>query len=193
MGRTPWTKRLTVEDCPIHLSTTIFLRDRIFNYPLGTLWTCTWSLGTEHRYIGRLNFEITSGGRDGWAIFFPEQFLDFGSSFFGGGQTIPLVRTKPRLGGTRIWFLCECGRRSGRLYLPDGQPIFQCRLCYNLTYQSSQQHSHRQDALRAVFEDYREWSQRQMAERAQRQQLRLAADTRTQEDINLPKLFYKRA
>src|SRR6266567_4110759 len=105
MGRTPWTTRMTVEDCPIHLSTVPFLRDRVFDLPFGSSWTCTWSWGPERHYIGRLNFEITSAGGRGWAVFFPRQFLDFGILFFGGGQTIPLVRTKPRFGGTRVWFV----------------------------------------------------------------------------------------
>jgi hypothetical protein len=44
-----------------------------------------------------------------------------------------------------------CRRRSGRLYLPTGQTVFRCRPCYELTYQSAQQHSKRLDELRAAL------------------------------------------
>jgi hypothetical protein len=47
--------------------------------------------------------------------------------------------------GWRHWFRCPAIRngilmekRVGRLYLPLGQQIFACRICYNLTYWSAQ-------------------------------------------------------
>ena len=41
----------------------------------------------------------------------------------------------------RWWWLCSCGKRTGKLYLPPGpeQSIFGCRVCKKLTYKSSQQ------------------------------------------------------
>ncbi len=40
----------------------------------------------------------------------------------------------------RYWFRCPrraCRRRCARLYLPDGQDRFACRLCYRLLYTST--------------------------------------------------------
>ena len=36
MGREPWTSRLTVEECPIHLSAAEFNRSGVFRLPDGT-------------------------------------------------------------------------------------------------------------------------------------------------------------
>lgn len=44
--------------------------------------------------------------------------------------------TTPHYGGQRRWWLCpRCGRRCAVLY---GGPRFWCRLCHNLTYETSQ-------------------------------------------------------
>lgn len=59
---------------------------------------------------------------------------------------IRLQSTMTRHGGIRWWFSCplvgdgvKCGRRCGRLYLPNCHPHFGCRHCHELTYQSSQE------------------------------------------------------
>ncbi len=48
------------------------------------------------------------------------------------------------LGGTRWYFQCplrhdgvECGRRTHKLYLPEGGLFFGCRQCHDLTYQTT--------------------------------------------------------
>jgi len=60
---------------------------------------------------------------------------------------IMLNITKCNYGGFRFWLICPlsrdgvpCGRRVRKLYLPPGQRYFGCRHCYNLTYQSQQEH-----------------------------------------------------
>jgi hypothetical protein len=57
-----------------------------------------------------------------------------------------VTSTVPRFGGLRWWFVCplavngrDCGRRVGKLYLPDGARYFGCRRCHDLVYRSSQQ------------------------------------------------------
>ena len=57
-------------------------------------------------------------------------------------QEIALVFTTCRFGGWRAWFICPCGRRVGKVYLPcsmyhGGQRVtrFRCRFCYGLTYE----------------------------------------------------------
>lgn len=37
--------------------------------------------------------------------------------------------------GPRTWFVCECGRRVGKLYLPPHTTQFKCRHCYSLSYE----------------------------------------------------------
>ena len=54
---------------------------------------------------------------------------------------IPITSTPCHYGNKRYWFICPmfrngkyCGRRVGTLYL--GGPLFACRHCYDLTYES---------------------------------------------------------
>jgi len=52
-------------------------------------------------------------------------------------------------GGLRYLFLCPvqgCGRRTAKLYLPNGSRIFGCRQCHNVTYQACNE-SHKWDGL----------------------------------------------
>lgn len=55
-----------------------------------------------------------------------------------GIQTlIEIEWTNPPLGGRRPWFICpECNKRIGKLYKPNNEHFFWCRLCWDLTYQS---------------------------------------------------------
>jgi hypothetical protein len=50
-------------------------------------------------------------------------------------DTIPIVTTPCYFGGVRFWFMCHCGARVGTLYAPAVS--WQCRHCYRITYQSS--------------------------------------------------------
>lgn len=71
-----------------------------------------------------------------------------------GEYIIPIITTRPHLGGTRYWFRCpvvrdgkRCGRRVRKLYLPPGLNVFGCRDCYHLTYRSVQEHDDRKYKL----------------------------------------------
>ena len=37
--------------------------------------------------------------------------------------------------GTRSYFVCKCGHRSHKLYLPSNKAEFRCRKCHNLKYE----------------------------------------------------------
>jgi hypothetical protein len=70
-------------------------------------------------------------------------------------QRLELLTTKANFGGVRWWFACpftiwreRCNRRVAKLYLPPEARKFGCRLCHDLTYESSQE-SHRYDSLAA--------------------------------------------
>ncbi len=64
-------------------------------------------------------------------------------------QRIQLHATRQNIGGLRWWFSCpDCGRRVDKLYLPAEKRYFGCRHCYDLTYQSVQEHDKRVDFFR---------------------------------------------
>ena len=50
---------------------------------------------------------------------------------------VKLDTTPCNFGGKRYWFRCPlCKRRCLELFLPLGEKVFACRLCYKLTYLS---------------------------------------------------------
>jgi hypothetical protein len=170
MGRERWTTRQTVEECAIQLCADQCLRNGLFGFRPGDSGFVCWHPKPDGAPFGRLNFEIRPHGQDGWAICFLRQALTFdGSLRMGSGQTLPVTTTRPHFGGKRYWFRCECGRRSGRLYLPSGETLFRCRLCCDLTYQSAQEHNTRQGVLRPIIEQYRRDVEKAMARRASAQ------------------------
>ena len=167
MGRQRWTSRGTVEECTIQLSAEDCLRDGLFALSPGNTGFIGWQSTPDGAPLGRLNYEIRHYGPDGRAICFLRQALTFdGSLRMGSGQTLPVTTTRPHFGGKRYWFRCECGRRSGRLYLTAGETLFRCRLCCDLTYQSAQEHKTRRGLLRPIIEQYARDVQRLTARRA---------------------------
>jgi hypothetical protein len=149
MGRSPWTSRLTVEECPVQMKATALRSVHLCRGNSGTMSWPSNSGGVDH---GSIRYEVSSDEEGRLAIIVPSQPLKFNRSVrLGQGQTIRLVSTHPHLGGERLWFVCGCGRRAGRLYLPTGRAVFRCRLCFNLTYRSSQEHNKRRDEVRKIF------------------------------------------
>ncbi len=145
MGRGRRTNRLTVEDC-LPLDVKSFRIAGTFAYPSGATGSIWWTSphGVE---LGRVEY-TTQNHAGGLAIRIRRPYTGLDSLLGPLHEClIPLTTTRPPLGGARFWFVCRCGRRVGRLYLPAGQPVFGCRTCYNLTYQSAQTHDKRRDAL----------------------------------------------
>jgi LSD1 subclass zinc finger protein len=62
-------------------------------------------------------------------------------------QWVKMEAVPRHFGGRMYLFVCQCGRRALRLYLPPGSEEFRCRACHNLTYKSVQQHDSRIDRL----------------------------------------------
>jgi hypothetical protein len=52
-------------------------------------------------------------------------------------QILRITHLPWHFGGLRAYFLCDCGRRVGKLYRPTGHP-WRCRKCYQLTYATRQ-------------------------------------------------------
>jgi hypothetical protein len=149
MGRAPWTTRLAVEDCRIQLCTKDFQRDGVFNTPSDTRWRRSWLMPPS--IIDSLEFERTWNGLNSTIRIYPQARIGQSRPMAFDGQTIRLSRRKLHWGGHRHWFVCMCGKRVGKLYLPYGAPEFRCRTCYNLTYRSSQQHDKRFDGKRRPY------------------------------------------
>jgi len=48
---------------------------------------------------------------------------------------VHLLTSRPHFGGMRYWYQCpKCGRRAGKLYLPDASEGLACRQCHGLVY-----------------------------------------------------------
>lgn len=152
MGRRPWTLRLTVEEC-LCLNVTELRVAGTFDATPGTKGSISWESGLEGIRFGPLRFEAWKDWAGSVAIRVPAQRLNLaGMSMRSPGQTVRLAVTRPHFGGERCWFLCECGKRVGRLYLPPEQSIFRCRHCHDLTYRSAQEHNTRAEKDREWVE-----------------------------------------
>ncbi len=125
MARPPTTMRLCVESC---------LRLWIVRLPFGS-HKLTWPDGICLRYE-----------RTPRAVIIPAQTI---ASYWPiDGQYIHLQNTtQPDNDAIQQWFLCACGQRVAKLYLPPAQAEFRCRKCYNLTYHSAQTHDARVNYL----------------------------------------------
>jgi hypothetical protein len=149
MGRQRWS-RLTVEQCPIQLCVTALYRGGMFDAPpYAATTTLTWPGLDGLIPSGRIKCHLVEGEFASLRISIPAQRAR--PDYPVEAHSIPLVTTRPHLGGKRFWFLCGCGRRAGRLYLPPGQRQFRCRGCYGLTYRSAQRHDQRRYDLARNF------------------------------------------
>lgn len=150
MGRHSWSDRIRVERCRV---ISIFSLDRagVFDKGDGSFWSCQWtnaageetaSIGymlTHGRTVIRFMYSVGNNSSE------PKEVLDY---------NVEIVTTPCNFGGERRWFVCplvkdgiHCGRRVGKLYLPPGEKYFGCRTCYDLTYESCQEHDKRVSAL----------------------------------------------
>jgi len=141
MGRHRWSNRLTVEDCPLALDVLGFHRAGTLTGPEGATVTVKWTIPGELCPLGRLEYRIDHSGPTGLAIYVRRQCVRINLTV--DEQRVSVATVRPHLGGERPWFVCGCGRRAGRLYLPPGQRAFRCRHCHHLTYRSAQEHDKR--------------------------------------------------
>ncbi len=140
MGRHRWTNRLTVAECTLRLCVKAFHRAGTFTSPAGSISTLTWT-SASGEWLGRLECRLDHSGPTGLALYIRRQCARISAPV--DEQLVPVTTVRPPLGGKRFWFLCGCGRRVGRLYLPPGQSVFRCRYCHWLTYRSAQEHDQR--------------------------------------------------
>ena len=157
MGRHRWTSRFTVEEClPLDVEKFHRAGPALANASPAS-GTMFW---TRHGdVVGTIRYEIIPSP-PGVSVRLPRQSIALDNENRLVGECLMRIATTlPYLGGRRFWFLCGCGRRVGKVYLPSEQQIFACRICHNLTYKSAQQHDQRKydlardsEALDAVFE-----------------------------------------
>ncbi len=110
-------------------------------------WHGSWI--KEERGSARYRIERGKDGRLWFRLLYRAQGEDV-------DQPIALEQLPYPVGGGWRWlFRCpltrdgqNCRRRCGKLWLPPGARYFGCRLCYRLTYTSSQE-NHQGDALAA--------------------------------------------
>jgi len=153
MGRWSWSNKRTVEECkPISIS--VMAQGGAFEKGLGNLYTYSWS-NLRGEEVGSISYQVRRGPAG-------EPYLQLSYTITNRSTkektpldySIQLTTTPCNFGGKRYWFICplvvngmSCRRRVGKLYLPPNGKYFGCRLCYNLTYRSCQEHDSRVDAL----------------------------------------------
>lgn len=147
MGSERWTQRLTVEEC---LTLDIALLKRDFLQENDAYGAYRW-LGAEGEEIFRAAIIVSKrcsvvGLR--YSLAGPAHFQE------PLNYLVEITATRCNLGGSRWWFHCPlvkrgiaCKSRVRLLFLPPGACYFGCRACHDLTYESSQTHHSRVDAL----------------------------------------------
>ena len=147
------TPKGIVEECLV-LSAGKLQRDKMLREGLHASGTLTWTRIPTGEKVSSIGYEVdTLGGNP------PTVRLHYTQTRRGEDHgedmdyRVSLTTTPLPWGGVRWWFICpltsngrSCRRRCGKLYLPPGGRYFGCRLCYNLTYESSQE-AHKFDRL----------------------------------------------
>jgi len=103
--------------------------------------------------MASIGYEADTRGRPRWVRLF-YAITPWGGKGEDYDYKIRLVTTRPNFGGQRWWFVCplvkggrDCSRRVGKLYLPPGGRHYGWRQCYELTYESAQEHDPRVSRL----------------------------------------------
>ncbi len=139
MGRKRWSTRNRVEDCAVSLSVVWLHRlARLFDRAPGeTVWL-TLSDPLSGEPMARIECRYTFSEPHGLVVLVRAEDAEGKALCYR--NVLPMVTTVPHFGGERYWFRCDCGRRMGRLFLPEGKQEFLCRRCLDLTYRSVQRH-----------------------------------------------------
>ncbi len=148
MGRYHYDKKTTVEECK-SISTTFLKQQGYFG---GVRWgSMRWTRGGEE--AGSISFMVSVQDWTGEIRFQYTQTQSYSGEKESLDYPVRLTAIPCRYGGKRWWFICPlikngytCNQRVLKLYLGGGK-YFGCRHCYNLTYESCQEHDARVDRL----------------------------------------------
>lgn len=126
--------RELVDDCSAILDITGLVSGGLFRAGGNNVATCYW-----RNMIIRLGVLRQMDGR--------EKVL-LGYEVLGNTITdqFTVENNRHPFGHVRRSFVCSCGRRVIKLYLPIGKSHFRCRICHDLAYRSSQE-AHKYDGL----------------------------------------------
>ncbi len=108
--------------------------------------------GSGYEYVGKITWSWNDEpfASIGYSLIGHTFTLDYTSNGVPLKYPVSLTTTNQPKGGLRYWFICPLqgcgGRRTAKLYLPNGAKYFGCRKCYNLTYKSSNE-SHKNDGM----------------------------------------------
>lgn len=141
-----WSKKATVDECRV-LSAATLMRLGALRANLHRTSTITWSNTETGEKTSSIGFDSNVWDEHGLARLYYNRT--------GTGEQVDyrvqITSTKLPWGGRRWWFICPlikdgvpCGRRCENLYLPSGAQYFGCRICYDLSYESSQE-AHKND------------------------------------------------
>lgn len=162
-GRDWYRKKITVESCRV-LDVGSLQRAKVLRADRHSHGSWVWSDAETGEKTADISYEVntinpteTAGnkcGIDGLKPFDADtNWIRLSYTFTESGETmkyrVGLITDPLPWGGVRWAFLCpnvHCGRVCRKLYLPNGGRYFACRLCYRLTYTSSQD-AHRWDTL----------------------------------------------
>jgi len=154
-GSTRWgshSKATTVEECRL-IEAARWVQEGIIAPDTRRWGVWAWTNSYSGEQTASLGYEANTTGRAPWVR------LQYTVTPRGGAPedynyTILLVTTRPNYGGLRWWFVCpltkggrDCSRRCGKLYLPPGGRHYGCRACYELSYESAQEHDPRVSRL----------------------------------------------
>jgi len=122
-----WSSRYTVEDCRVVAISTLKKQEIFYDGAYGII---SWGT-TPYQNQAELIIKLGTNGyiRFRYGIGCDEDRVIFDYS-------IHLTTTSCYFGGVRYWFMCNCGKRVGAVYLPPNARYFACRHCYGLTYNS---------------------------------------------------------
>jgi hypothetical protein len=141
------TPKETVESCLV-LSSAKLQRDKLIRESFSAVGSLRWTSTFTGDEISSVGYAVNTLDPEG-----PRIRLTYTSSRTGEEMDDGIVLTTTPLpwGGVRWWVRGPfprggrlCRRRCGKLYLPPSARYFACRVCYNLTYESSQE-AHRFD------------------------------------------------
>ena len=136
-------EKTPVEDCLV-LSIMKMQRDKVVAEGIRHVNFWTWKNAVTGEEVASIGTEINTLSNQARYIRLFYTLKRTGESI---NQDIGLTTSPLPWGGIRWSFYCPyCGRVCRKIYLPPGASRFACRLCYRLTYRSSQE-AHQWDSL----------------------------------------------
>lgn len=154
-GSTRWgshSKATTVEECRT-IDVSRWVREGVIALDTWRMGGWAWTNSYTGEQTASIGYEVDTRGRPPWARLF-YTVTPWGREPEKYDYKILLATTHPNYGGLRWWFVCPltkggraCYRRCGKLYLPPGGRYYGCRQCYELTYESAQEHDPRVSRL----------------------------------------------